>query len=110
MSPSLRHQIQEFLCMRGTPPRLAHGGPAEAPRGVVEPQPPPAEVRAASSPRHRRETRRQGTRRETQHHQEQRPHIQDQTKQWTKQQQVPAPSCRAVVSMAEGHADPTVEG
>ena len=49
MPPSLRHQIQELLRMRGTPARLAHGGPAEAPRGVVEPPPQLVEVRAASS-------------------------------------------------------------
>ena len=49
MPPTSRNQIQELLSMRGTPARLAHGGPAEAPRGVVEPQPPTVEVRAASS-------------------------------------------------------------
>ena len=49
MPPSLRHQIQELLRMRGTPARLANGGPAEAPRGVVEPPPQLVEVRVASS-------------------------------------------------------------
>ena len=39
MPPSARHQVQVLLSMRGTPARLAHGGPAE-PRGVVEPTPP----------------------------------------------------------------------
>ena len=35
MPPSARHQVQVLLSMRGTPARLAHGGPTE-PRGVVE--------------------------------------------------------------------------
>ena len=43
MPPSARHQVQVLLTMRETPPRLAHGGPAE-PRGVVEPPPPPVEA------------------------------------------------------------------
>ena len=47
MPPSTRHQVQELLSMRGTPARLAHGGPAEAPRGVVEP--PPVAARAGRS-------------------------------------------------------------
>ena len=42
MPPSARHHVQVLLSMRGTPSRLAHGGPAE-PRGVVEPPPPPVE-------------------------------------------------------------------
>ena len=37
MPPSARHQVLVLLSMRGTPARLAHGGPAE-PRGVVEPR------------------------------------------------------------------------
>ena len=49
----------------------------------------------------RRESRRRCPRRETRHHQEQRPHnSQHKTNQWTKQQQVPAPSCRVVVSLS----------
>ena len=43
MPPSARHQVQVLLTMRETPPRLAHGGPAE-PRSGVEPPPPPVEA------------------------------------------------------------------
>ena len=42
MPPTARHQVHVLLSMRGTPARLAHGGPAEA-RGDVEPPPPPVE-------------------------------------------------------------------
>ena len=97
MPPSARHQGQVLWSMRGTPSRLAQGGPAE-PRGVVEPPPPPVEPSGsrnveAGSPK------RPCPKRHNQHHQEQRPNTQQhQTSQCHKPHQVPVPSCRAVVS------------
>ena len=97
MPPSARHQVQVLLSMRGTPARLAHGGPAEL-RSVVEPPPPIAKPSGsrdvgAGLPTRVEEAVLQ-TRQPTPS--EAAAHKQHQTFQRTKQHQVPVPSCRAV--------------
>ena len=44
-----RHENPVFLSMRGTPPRLARGGSAAAPRGDVETPPPTVEAKDRNS-------------------------------------------------------------
>ena len=98
MPPSARHQVQVFLSMRGTPSRLAHGGPAE-PRGVVEPPPPPVEPSAPSNVETASPTRVEETVPQTTQATPSGAAAAQTATPSVRPQQVPVPSCRAVASI-----------